>query len=159
LPCMVRAGALASTARALAFAMFVVSSCFHQPDAEELIAQRVVVTKFDPKIDFKSFATFAMPSSIPVFTAFDAGAPSQTVDPAMAKAIIDEVAALLSSRGYRRVEPNAQPDLGVGITGVNKLKFVLYGGWWGFGASAPGFWGTGGVVSSAYTYESTAWQS
>src|SRR5262249_20376312 len=89
---MIRARALAATAVALVVAMFVATGCFHQPDTDELVKQRVVVTKFDPKIDFKSFATFAMPTSIPVFSSFelDAGAAPQTADPAIATAIIDE---------------------------------------------------------------------
>src|SRR5215472_11923057 len=99
-----------------------VGACINPPGADELVNQQIVVTQFDPHADFASFTTFAMVDSIPVYGAFDAGVPLETVDPSLAGPMLDEVASQLESRGYRKVDRSALPDLGVNVQAFVELR-------------------------------------
>jgi hypothetical protein len=93
---------------------------------------------------------------------FDAGPSNETVDPSIANPTLEEIAAQLSNRGYRRVPLARSPDLGVAVTAVHKLRAVSvpYGGWWGAGASSPGYWGYyGATLVTPILYRTVAWRS
>jgi hypothetical protein len=130
------------------FPIAALATCVNEPSTEELAAQHVVITKVDPGIDFAAYQTFATTDSIDVVVegaASDGGQDTRPVDPAIATATIESVAAELSARGYRRVTRAERPDLGVALTGVVRLEaFVTYGAWWGYGSATPGYWGAGG---------------
>jgi hypothetical protein len=117
---------------------------------EELASQRVVLTQFVPNVNFASYQTFAMTDSIPVVVENVGGdggsSATKTIDPATSAPLLDAIAIEMTRRGYRRVAPTEQPDLGVAVTGVVRQNaFVSYGAWWGFGATTAGAFGTAGV--------------
>jgi hypothetical protein len=139
------------------------ASCMNPPSVDELVAQRIVATKFDPNADFGSFKTFATVDSIPVFTAPDAGTPAQVVDGALGTAVIDAIAAQLTSRGYQRVARSEKPDLGVNVEAVARFKTAnatSYGSWWGTDTATPTYWGyESGVFVLPFSYQTVAWRS
>jgi hypothetical protein len=140
----------------------VVTGCLDAPAVEELLVQPVVVTKRDSTADFTAPSTFAMPDSIPLLESIDAGPATETVDPAIAGPSLEEIAAQLSGRGYRRIAAAEAPDLGVAVTAVNQIRNqnISYGAWWGSGSSSTGFWGYGGAtLDTPFSYSSIAWTS
>lgn len=130
-----------------------IASCVTTPSADELAAQRVIVTQFAPNTDFTAYRTFAMTEEIDVIVeGVDGGNESRTVDPALATPFLDAIAHELEQRGYRRVGRTDKPDLGVAVDGVIRAKAaVSYGAWWGYGAATPGYWGYGGAALSSGT--------
>jgi len=139
------------------------ASCVDPPSADELIAQQIVVTKFDPAVDFASFTTFAIVDTIPVYAAFDAGAPSRTVDASLAGPMLDAISSQLTARGYRRVGRGQAPDLGVNVEALVKIKTATltpYGEWLGVGSAGAGYWGfQGGLILAPFEYQTVAWSS
>lgn len=147
-------------AAVLALRVFV--ACVTQPTLEERVSQRLVVTKFDPAADFTSFTTFAVAGTVAMLTSLEAGsAPTQTLDPAVAGPMLQEIASQLTARGYVQVERSAHPDAGVAVTFVNRLNVeVPYGAWWAYGGASPGYWGAPtAIVNAPFTYSTLAWQS
>lgn len=109
---------------------------------EELAEQTVVVTQFTPGTDFGAFRTFALDDVIEIVLELDGGDAVRTVDPAIANPTLDTIAAELTARGYQRVDRSAQPDLGVAVTAVVRLKATAnFGVWWGYGAATGAYWG------------------
>ncbi len=149
----------------------VVASCHDEPTIEERVAARIVVTKLDPDANFAAFATFALPDSVSLIRAIDAGATPAVVDaapstsvlaPAIAQPLLDAIAGQLTGRGYQRVLRTEGPDLGVAVTALEltNASTVTYGDWWHTGAASPPFWGYDGVeVLAPFAYVTLAWQS
>jgi hypothetical protein len=139
-----------------------VASCVDAPSADELVSQRIVVTQFDPAVSFGTFESFAIVDTIPVVTAFDAGV-SGDLDPSVADPILGEIAAQLSSRGYRRVDRSQSPDLAVNVEAILALRsadVTAYGAWWGSGPANPSSWGlAGGSLVAPFGYTTVAWRS
>jgi hypothetical protein len=161
-----RGRATTRIARAIAFAILAAiagASCRNEPTVDELIAEQIVVTKFDPAADFSSYATFAIPETITLVRSFDAQvAPLEQLDPAVAGPILDELSTQLTSRGYTRVARTAGPDVGVAVTAIVLLRVetVSNGAWWSLGNAAPDFWGyDGATITEPFAYETVAWRS
>jgi hypothetical protein len=139
-------------------------ACVNAPSVEERVTQRIVATLSDPNANFTAYTTFAMPDSIVGVSSIDGGlGGTQTLSPEVADPILAEIASELTSRGYTRVARNQGPDLGVGVTGLNRLRVntVGYGGWWGTGSQSSAFWGYPSSPFSApwVIYQTVAWQS
>lgn len=149
-----------------AAAIVVAGACMNEPGLDERLAQRIVVTKFDPTANFSSFSTFAVPDTVVFLRKLDGGPsdPSsvETLNPAVADPILREVTSQLTSRGYTLVDRTAGPDLGVAVTAVSQLRTetVQYGEWWDSGSASPSFWGYSGVgVVAPFAYTTFAWRS
>jgi hypothetical protein len=143
-------------------AIAVLLDCVGQPTVEELVAQRIVVTKFDPEASFASFRTFAIADTVVVLASLDAGqANPQVLDPAVSRPMLQEIAAQLSSRGYVQVARTEGPDLGVPVTALNQVRVqVPYGTWWSYGPAGPTYWGyPNAPIAAGLSYDSIAWQS
>ena len=91
-----------------------------------------------------------MTETVPLLSSLDGGLLSSldagtatSVDPAIADPTLEEISAQLVSRGYQRVTRTEGPDFGVGVIAISKLNAVTvsFGGWWGAGAAAGGYWG------------------
>lgn len=153
----------AATLAVAAVTALTATGCLDTPAAGELLDDPIVATKRDPAADFASPSTFAMPDSIPLIEDVGTGPATKTVDPAIAGASLDEIAAQLTARGYRRVARTDGPDLAVAVTAVNETRNtnIAYGGWWGSGdATTPAFWGyDGATIDTPFSYPSVAWAS
>ena len=82
------------------------AGCVDYPSEDTRFSQDVVMTGYDHKADFGSYGTFAIVSEVKVVNRDDAGA-MPTLDPALSNAIIEHVAATMTSRGSVRVAREA----------------------------------------------------
>lgn len=130
------------------------SACIDYPSEDKRFSQELVITAYDKKADFSSYGTFAIVPEVKVVNVDDAGAMA-SVDPAASSAIIERVASSLASRGYARVDRDASPDLGVGVTVVQGSGTGSVSGsyWAGYYASYWGYTDYGLYYPYAYTYE------
>jgi uncharacterized protein DUF4136 len=142
--------------------VLVAASCVPEPGADVRTAEPVVVTKFDPQVDFGGFATFATTDAVTLVSPLsDAG----TLPTERSEAIIEQIASNLEARGYRRVARTAAPDLGVATTAflTVSVSTSIYPGSW---ANTPGypttptFWGyPGGQFYTPWSYSTMAYKS
>jgi hypothetical protein len=140
-----RSGAYRTKMRRHVFvSLFVgVGACATQPSVDELVSTPVVVTKFDTKVDFSTFETFAMNPTVSVVRDIGDGG---TLRPETAAAIVDRIAANMTARGYRMVAPADHPSIGLQATvtlQINTVSVASAGSWWGVPgyAGAPTYWG------------------
>lgn len=115
------------------------SACEKDPDMNKLDANLVVYTDYDKDADFGSYKTYFLPDSI-----LEAGGHRATYwKDENAKAIINEVAEEMNSRGYTRIldpEKKDEASVGVQLSYVAQTTQVISGGYWG-GWCDYGFWG------------------
>lgn len=157
--------------RALLLAIVIVAAatCTSNPSGDEIASQVIVATKYDPKVNFGSFSTFAVTQTIPIVSALSDAGPiiaeagsGSNVDPAVADPIFAEITALLTARGYRSVDRTQHPDLGVNVVLLEQQKSqtVSTGAWWGVGAGAPTYWApTPGAIYAPWSYSTVSWSS
>ncbi|HKQ69106.1 MAG TPA: DUF4136 domain-containing protein [Polyangiaceae bacterium] len=136
--------------------------CAPAPDIAERTTREIIATTYDPKIDFGSFATFAVASPVSVVSdTTDAGTLSAD-DSAL---ITDRISANMRDRGYLQVETSSRPELGLSATVLSRVDtatVVSPGYWWGlpgYGAT-PSYWGyPGGSYYPGFGYSSVAFKS
>lgn len=133
-------------------------SCLSYPDTRERLDDDIVLTRFDSKATFGSYATFSIRPEVPLA---DGSESPRLVDEAAATTLVEAVARNLTARGYVRVEPTVAADLGVEIsitTEVNTQRTCYsYGYYRGYGSP---YWGYSGYSYYApYGCTTTAWTS
>jgi hypothetical protein len=137
-------------------------ACFGAPSTDELVSNRIVVTKYDVRANFGSFSTFAMADSIPKLSQLDA-APSTVVSPNVAEDILHTIADQLAARGYAQVARDQTPELGVSVVAIDRLRVAFvstFGAGSATGPSDPAYWGEpGAVLTPSFGYDTIAWRS
>jgi Domain of unknown function (DUF4136) len=142
--------------------LFAAAGCATQPNVDDLISGPVVVTKFDPTVDFSTFDTFAVNPTVSLVRD-DADGGVLRMD--ASSAIVDRIIANVSGRGYRLVGASERPSLGFQATVYiqRNLATAAYAGyWWGLPgyAGAPAYWGyPGGAYYTPWTYVTQAYKS
>ena len=127
----------------LALGIVTLGACASEPNTNDLISGPIVVTKFNSRISFGTFTTFAVNPTVSVVRdEGDAG----TLRPETAAMIVDSIASHMTARGYEMVSPSARPSLGLQATvflQVNVQTTEVVGNWWGTPgyAGASAFWG------------------
>jgi Domain of unknown function (DUF4136) len=127
-----------------ALALVGLTACASRPNVTDLTSGPIVATKFDPAVDFGSFATFAINPTVSLTT--DLGDAGGTLPPDNAASVVDAITANMSARGYQRVGITERPALGLQATvslQLNTATVGSAGSWWGapgYG-STPAFWG------------------
>jgi hypothetical protein len=141
------------TAAALLFAAsMTLVSC--TPGDEITVAEsNVVLTIYDPSVDFGGIGTYQMPDTINHI--LDEGDTDDEISRKYDEDILDLIAANLNARGFQRVFVGT-PDVVVFVSATAITNWYAYsyypGGWWGYGGYGwyypyyP-YWG----VSYAYT--------
>ena len=123
---------------------------------------QVFITDVKQGVNWNAYATFVLPNSVFLLNNQRAGIWNDLRAPRMTSS----VATNLASRGYRRVDRSAKPDLGVNIIGITNVQNDLVAnpnpwGWGGggWGAGWGGGWGPGwgwgqsfSVVQSSEVY-------
>ena len=123
---------------------------------------QVFITDVKQGVNWNAYATFVLPDSVFTLNNQRAGIWNDLRAPRMTSS----VATNLASRGYRRVDRSAKPDLGVNIIGITNVQNDLVAnpnpwGWGGggWGAGWGGGWGPGwgwgqsfSVVQSSEVY-------
>ena len=121
----------------LLLAIFALTSCEKDADADKLDNKFVVYTKYDKSANFKQFNTYYLPDSILIIG--DKDKQEYWVD-SNAQKIIDTYVFNMDNRGYSRVTNKEEADLGLQISYVkNTYVYTDYGypeWWWGY----PGYW-------------------
>jgi len=142
--------------------LVALGACASRPDVSELIAEPVVATKFDPRIDFGSFDTFAVNPTVSVVRDVGDGG---TLSPNTASGIVERITANMSARGYDLVALSERPSLGLQATvflQINVTTTSFAGAWWGAPgfASTPAFWGfPSSFYGVPWGYSTTAFRS
>lgn len=147
----------------IAIGLFNMCSC--SPNAiKDLTPEdsQVFITDVKSGVNWNAYATFVLPDSVFLLNNQRAGIWNDLRAPRMTSS----VATNLASRGYRRVDRSAKPDLGVNIIGITNVQNDLVAnpnpwGWGGggWGAGWGGGWGPGwgwgqsfSVVQSSEVY-------
>jgi hypothetical protein len=133
-----------STIAALLFFMLPgLNSCRKVPDFNRLSNNLVAITNRDTAVKFADYSTYYISDTI----AYVSNVPNSdtiiTGEPA--SSIINAVKANMSSRGYQYTALGSNPDLGIKVTAINKLRnSASYppGWWWGHPGYPGGcYWG------------------
>jgi hypothetical protein len=132
------------------------ASCLSYPDTSERLDDDIVLTRFDGKASFGSYATFAIRPDVPLVDGSDA---PRLLDETAAATLVDAVARNMIARGYVRVDHGEASDLGIEIsitTAVNTQRVCYsYGYYRGYGSP---YWGYSGYSYYApYGCTTSAW--
>jgi hypothetical protein len=139
-----------------------IAGCVSRPDVSALIAEPVIATRYDARVDFAAFDTFAVNPTVSVLRDVgDAGrlAPDTTA------AVIDRITMNMSARGFRPVDVSDRPDLGLQATVYTQINTVTTGAtgsWWGIPgyAGAPAYWGyPGSSYYAPWSYPTNVYKS
>lgn len=115
----------------------------------------VVVTAYDPNVNFGTIVTYAMPDTI--IHIVDEGK-EDNISREYDQAILDLLAANFNARGFTRVDEDAvePPDalVLVSVTTTDYWNYYsYYGGWWDW----YGGWGWWGYYPCCWGYPPPAW--
>ena len=108
--------------------MLVITSCTkYPPETDRLLQDLAIVTRYDTKVNFNNYKTFAIVSSISKITDTD----TTQLTNSTAVAILDQITRDMESRGFTKVSGTATPDLGIDVLYYqNTTIYAYYGGWW-----------------------------
>ena len=141
------------------------TACQKNPDLDQLSSELIVYTNYDKNTNFGKYTTYAIPDSILLLD--DKAKPTyySATDPRTI-AIVRAINSEMSTRGYTRVENNADADLGVQVSYVKDTNTIIsYAStnpywWYGYDYYWPGsywnpyWWGWGPSYNYpiSYTY-------
>ena len=118
----------------------------------------VYITNYDRSVNFSQYKTFSLPDSVIIQSNDSYSAVKNSV----ADAFVNQVAAGLTAKGFKRVARGDTADLGVAIirinnqyTGVASNPYSYYSNYWGGGFGGFGGYGYNPYYSSYYTYQVT----
>jgi hypothetical protein len=127
------------------------ASCTKYPEAaDRLTEDLVVLTQYNTKADFSEYSTYSIPDSMVYYTDSDSG----RIMNSNTALVINQIITNMNARGYTRVAPNLNPDLGFNVTFFQNTNVtVYYPGWyWGYpGYYPPDYW-YGGYYGWGYYY-------
>lgn len=118
----------------------IFASCTRYPGAADRLDEDMVVfTQYDTKANFSDYTTFAIPDSIVYYTDSDSG----RILNSTTQTLVNQIVQNMTTRGYTRVAPDQNPDLGFNVTLFKNTNIdVYYPGWyWGYpGYYPPDYW-------------------
>ncbi len=109
--------------------LFIAVSCEKYPDSGELNPDYLVTTDYKSDANFQSYSTFYISDSIRLVSDLTSDTVWKDAD---AKALVDQIVADMTARGYTRTNNLATASLGFQVTAVRDL-YVVYGAdpyWW-----------------------------
>lgn len=139
----------------IAVACLFLTSCQTEPDSVKLIDEMVVSTNYDSEAAFESYLTYAIPTDT---IGFISNSSNDTIITSpksdFPRHVLNAIKQNLDTRGYTRVNRNADPDIGLNVLVVNDFNIfqeVVYPGYYGYpGNYYPGYWGYGSYYSYPY---------
>lgn len=140
---------------ALVVSTWMTAACVDFPDVSDSADESIIATAHDRSVDFASFTTFAISSSVTVAQVADDGMVTPgSLAQADSDAIISKVASSMTARGFVQTSADQSPDLGVGVSTVQgSVSGAITGGYWGGYYSAYwGYPGWGYYYPYAYSY-------
>jgi hypothetical protein len=108
----------------------ILASCSkYPPSSDRLLEDLAVITQYDTKVDFNTYHTYSIAGSIMKITDKDTTAMTgQTAD-----AVLSEIDKNMQARGFLKVSPNANPDLGIDVLYFqNTTVYTYYYDYWGW---------------------------
>jgi len=138
-------------------------SCYPDGGFSSLGDYDVVVSQYDPEIDFTTYQTYVMPDS--VVHIIDEGREDEIThkfDDQILTALRDNMANI----GYTEVDTTQNPNVSLLVYVNSKTRtgwsyYPGYGGWWGWWGYYPPYWGPGyggWAVPYEYTTGTLAWE-
>ncbi|HEY6878108.1 MAG TPA: DUF4136 domain-containing protein [Polyangiales bacterium] len=130
------------------------AACQGMPGVDERFEENVVVTTGDVDASFAAYQTFAVSPIAAAHVDLRGGAQTRILDGGFAAELAAHAAQLMSERGYRRVELDQSPELGLGIGLLEGIKTATVTSD-AFGASygaSFGFPGAGYYYPYSFTY-------
>jgi hypothetical protein len=120
-------------------------SCYPDGGFTDVGDYDLIVTQYDPEIDFTAYQTYVMPDSvIHIVDEADEDEISHEFD----DQILAEVRDNMANIGYASVDTSQNPDLTllVYVTSTERTGWAYvpgYGGYWGWWGYYPPYWGPG----------------
>jgi hypothetical protein len=122
------------------------AACYPGDGPTNVEGRDVVVTAYDPDVDYRDYETFAMPDTVVHFTDEDdddvIDLPRDYDD-----MVLELVADNMDMLGYvRELDPETNGTdlvLLVGAVGTSSTSWYMGGGWWGWWGYYPGYPGWG----------------
>ena len=133
----------------------LLAGCYSEPDNLRLLDDLVVATNFDPAADFKTYASFAMPTDT---IGYISNSSNDTIitssESTFPRPVLAAIRENLLARGYTRVDRTENPDLGINVVVVNDFNVfqqVIYPDPYGYpGTYYPGYYGYGSYYYYPY---------
>jgi hypothetical protein len=123
-----------------ALLMMCMVKCKKYPDSSELSGSFVVITNYNNKADFTSYATFVLPPYVGLISNISG---DTMLDPQPGNQILTSIRAHLEARGYAEVPNNHQADLGIVVEVLQDVSMYSNwypGSWWGYPGWGGCYW-------------------
>ncbi|MEI7724258.1 MAG: DUF4136 domain-containing protein [Bacteroidota bacterium] len=108
----------------------MLASCTkYPPSSDRLLEDLAVITQYDTKVNFNSFRTYSLVTSIVKITNKD----TTQVTNSTAMAVLDQVGKDMQARGFVPVVAPAKPDLGIQVVYYENTYVYTYTyDYWGY---------------------------
>ena len=119
-------------------------SCYPDGGFSSLADYDLIVTQYDPEVDFSTYSTYVIPDSIIHIVPEDQ---EDDITHEFDDQILAEVEDNMSNLGYSKVDTSENPNLTVLVyaTSTTWRGYTWYPGWgyWGWWGYYPPYWGPG----------------
>jgi hypothetical protein len=114
--------------------IFTISCTKYPPSSDRLLEDLAVFTQYDTKIDFNTFKTYSIPTSIKMITDKD----TTDLTNELSKAVLAEIDKNMQSRGYTKSATAVKSDLAIQVLYYqNTTVYTYYYDYWGYGWYYP----------------------
>jgi hypothetical protein len=114
--------------------VFTLSCSKYPPESDRLLEDLAVFTQYDTKIDFNTFKTYSIPTSIKKIT--DKDTTDLTDD--LSKAVLAEIDKNMQARGFTKSATAVKTDLAIQVLYYqNTQVYTYYYDYWGYGWYYP----------------------
>jgi hypothetical protein len=109
--------------------LFSLGCTKYPPSSERLLEDLAVVTRYDTKVDFNNYKTYAITDHIEKITDKD----STQMTNSAAMTVLAQIDKNMQARGFTKVDKDANPDFGIDVLYFqNTTVYAYYGSYWGY---------------------------
>jgi hypothetical protein len=138
-------------------------SCYPDGGFSSIGDYDLIVSQYDPEIDFGTYQTYVMPDS--VVHIIDEGKEDE-ITHKFDEQILNELRDNMANIGYSEADTSQNPNLSLLVYVTSKTRtgwsyYPGYGGYWGYWGYYPPHWGPGyggWAVPYEYTTGTLAWE-
>lgn len=116
-----------------------VVGCLTYPNSDERFSEEIIYSRYDERIDFGDYKTFAINPEVVVWDEDYGDIEKKDLPAAQAEQLVENVVANMKARGYRQVERDASPDIGITISVLSGTVTSAYVDYWGYYWGYPGY--------------------